>query len=69
MNQILINRLIDNFERQISNTTNNEKIDTFNIYSATFYEFKEYVLNALKQLNSKMKKITIVVGNSNNYIG
>jgi hypothetical protein len=32
-------------------------------------EFKEYVLNALKNLKSKMKSLTIVVGNSNNYTG
>jgi hypothetical protein len=30
-------------------------------------EFKEYLLNALKNLKSKMKSLSIVVGNSNNY--
>jgi hypothetical protein len=29
--------------------------------------FKEYVWNTLKNIKSKMKTLTIVVGNSNNY--
>jgi hypothetical protein len=32
-------------------------------------EFKNYILNALKQLKSKMKTLTIVVAHSNNYTG
>jgi hypothetical protein len=32
-------------------------------------EFKNYILNALKQLKSNMKTLSIVVNNSNNYTG
>jgi hypothetical protein len=64
--------LIDNFEQKINHMQNdiqNDIIDaspTFTIDTATFYECKENVLNALKQLKSGMKKLNIVVGNINN---
>jgi chromosome segregation ATPase len=66
------NRL-DNFEQKINNfreSIPNDIVDAsppFTIGTATFNEFKEYILNALKQLRSKMKTLTIVVGNSKNY--
>jgi hypothetical protein len=73
MKRVLVERLIDDFERKINNMDmQNDIVDSsprFTIDNATFYEFKEYVLNALKQLNSKMKRKTIVIGNSNNYTG
>jgi hypothetical protein len=37
--------------------------------SSEDYNFKDYVLNALKNLKSKLKTLTIVVGNSNNSCG
>jgi hypothetical protein len=73
MKRVLIERLINDFEQRINKEIPvNDIIDTsppFTIDTATFYEFKEYVLNALKQLKSKMKTLIIVVGNSNNYTG
>jgi ACT domain-containing protein len=64
---------IDDFEQKINdmhnnmqNNIQNDIVDAsppFTIDTDTFYEFKEYVLNALKQLKSKMKILTIVVGN------
>jgi hypothetical protein len=39
------------------------------IDTVSFNEFKEYVLNVLKDLYSKKKTLTIVVSNSNNYTG
>jgi hypothetical protein len=73
MNRVLVYRLINNFEQQINNIPEyNDIVDaspTFTIDTATFNEFQEYVLNALKHLKSKMKTLTIVVGNSNNYTG
>jgi hypothetical protein len=77
MNRVLINILINDFEEPINkeipnNIPPNDIIDAsppFFIGSATFNEFKEYVHDALKQLRSKMKTLTIVVGNSNNYTG
>jgi hypothetical protein len=56
----------------MQNGMQNDIVDAsppFTIDTATFNEFKEYVLNAIKQLRSKMKTLTIVVGNSNNYTG
>jgi hypothetical protein len=75
MKRVLINRLINDFEEKINESQDYIPlyiVDTsppFTIDTATFNEFKEYVLNALKQLRSKIKTLTIVVGNSNNYIG
>jgi hypothetical protein len=75
MKRVLIDRLINDFEEKINNAQDYMPLDItdasppFTIDTATFYEFKEYVLIALKQLGSKMKKITIAVGNSNNYTG
>jgi hypothetical protein len=39
--------------------------------STTDYDpnFKNYVLKALTNIKSKLKTLTIVVGNSNNYMG
>jgi ACT domain-containing protein len=62
MKRVLVERLIDNFEQKsnsMQNNIQNDIIDAspqFTIDTATYYEFKEYVLNVLKQLNSKMKK-------------
>jgi hypothetical protein len=73
MKRVLINILIDNFEEQIDNVQNyiqNDIVDAsppFTIDTASFYEFKKYILKALKHLQSKMKTLTIVGGNSNNY--
>ena len=51
MKRVLINRLIDNFEQQINNILKyNDIVDAsrpFTIDTATFNEFKEYLLNAL----------------------
>jgi hypothetical protein len=73
MKRVLIDTLINDFEQQINKDIPvNDIVDAspvFTIDTATFNEFKEYVLNALKQLKSKMKTLTIVVGNSNNYTG
>jgi hypothetical protein len=75
MKRVLINRLIENFEERINNVKDhipNDIVDAsppFTIDTATFNEFKEYILNALKQLKSKMKTLIIVVGKTNNYIG
>jgi ACT domain-containing protein len=75
MKRVLINRLINDFKKQINNDQNyipNDIVDAsppFTIDTATFYEFKEYVFIALKQFKSKIKTLTIVVGNSNNYTG
>jgi hypothetical protein len=75
MKRVLVERLIDNLEQKINNMQNdmqNDIVDAsppFTIDTATFYEFKEYVLNALKQFRYKVKTLTIVVGNSNNYTG
>jgi hypothetical protein len=55
MKRVLINRIINEFEEKINNTQDYVLLDIddasppFNIDTATFYEFKEYVLNALKQ--------------------
>jgi hypothetical protein len=56
MKRILIDRLINDFEERINNVQNNihtnhiiDASPPFTIDTATFYEFKEYVLNALKQ--------------------
>jgi ACT domain-containing protein len=72
----VLNRLINDFKESIreipNNIPRNDIIDAcppFTIESASFNEFKEYILNALKQLKSKMKTLTIVVDNSNNYTG
>jgi hypothetical protein len=73
MKLVLVERLIDNFEQKINDRQNdiqNDIVDAsppFTIDTATFNEFKEYILNALKQLKTKIKILTIVVGNSNNY--
>jgi hypothetical protein len=65
MKPVLIDRLIDKFEEQInSDIPENDITDSsppFTIDAATFYEFEEYLLNALKQLRSKLKTLTIVV--------
>jgi hypothetical protein len=56
MKRVLIERLINEFEEKINNTQDYIPLDIvdesppFTIDTATFYEFKEYVLNALKQL-------------------
>jgi hypothetical protein len=75
MKRVLINRLINDFEEQINQSKQEyvpfhivDASPPFTIDTATFNEFKEYILNALKQLRSKMKTLTIVIGNSNNYI-
>jgi hypothetical protein len=75
MKRVLVERLIDNFEQKINKMQNDMKNDIvdasppFTIDTATFNEFKEYVLNDLKQLRSKMKTLTIVIDNSNNSTG
>jgi hypothetical protein len=54
MKRVLVERLIDNFKQKINSRQNdiqNDIIDAsppFTIDIATFNEFKEYVLNALK---------------------
>ena len=54
MKRVLVERLIDNFEQKINSMHNNIPLDIvdesppFTIDTATFYEFKEYLLNALK---------------------
>jgi hypothetical protein len=57
MKRVLLNRLIDNFEQQIYNIPEcNDIVDAsppFTIDTATFNEFKEFLLNALKQQNQK----------------
>jgi hypothetical protein len=56
----------------MQNDMQNDIVDAsppLTIDTATFNEFKESVLNSLKQLRSKIKGITIVVGNSNSYTG
>jgi hypothetical protein len=73
MKRVLVERLIDNFEQKINSMQNDMKNDIvdasspFTIDTDTFNEFTEYVLNELKQLRSKMKTLTIVLGNSNYY--
>jgi hypothetical protein len=54
--------LADEFPRD-ENQTQSEQVNNDDI------EFKEYVSNGLKYLKSKMKTLTIIVGNSNNHIG
>jgi hypothetical protein len=52
MKRVLFNRLIENFEQQINkDIPQNDIIDAsppYTINTATFNEFKEYVLSALK---------------------
>jgi hypothetical protein len=70
MKLVKTDRLIDNFEQRINNIPKINDIDDastpFTIDTATFNEFKEYLLNVLEQLKSKMKTLTRGVGNSNN---
>jgi vacuolar-type H+-ATPase subunit I/STV1 len=66
------NIIQDNEDMNIEQVERLDIVDAsppFTIDAATFYEFEEYVLNPLKQLTSKMKTLTIVVDNSNNYTG
>jgi hypothetical protein len=75
MKRVLINRLLENFEERINNVKDdipNDIADAsppFTIDTANFNEFKEYALNALKQLKSNRKTLTIEVGNSSNDTG
>jgi hypothetical protein len=65
MKRALVERLINKFEEKINKKQDYIPLDivdaspVFTIDPATFNEFKEYVLNALKQLRSKMKRLTI----------
>jgi hypothetical protein len=65
LKRVLLNTNIDNFEYQISES--DILLSQFSIYTATAIEIKEYILNALKQLKSKINTSTIVLDNSNNY--
>jgi hypothetical protein len=63
MKRVLLNKLLENFEHQIIDNVgiqapDNIRINSFSIHMTTFNELKENVLNALKQLKSKMKTLT-----------
>jgi hypothetical protein len=72
MTDATIQRFVNNYVLQHPEEFEQEDITIPNLNNSTIDNdpnFKNYVFNALKNIKSKLIKLTRVVGNSNNYTG